>query len=166
MKNILPSLVCGFAAAVLTTIPGLKEFGCCFVIPLAGGFSLYLDLKLNNSFFPIQIKKAMWFGFLTGIFAAIFSTSFDVLITAITRTNDFVETLPQSRQIILDMNLGDLAEESLKLMKGVADEIKRSGFSLFYSVIILFSNLIVDTIFAILGAFIAKIFLNKKAGVL
>lgn len=164
MKNILPALVCGFAAAVLTTIPGLKEFGCCLVIPLAGGFSLFLDLKMNNSLLPLGLRKAVWFGFLTGIFAGFFSTSFDILITAITRTNDFVETLPQSRQIIQDMNLGNLAEESLKLMKGVANEIKQSGFSLFYSVIILFSNLIVDTIFAILGAVIAKIFFNKKAG--
>ena len=84
-------------------------------------------------------------------------------MTAITRTNDFIETLPQSEQIIRDMNLGDLAEESLKLMKGVANEIKQTGFSVFYSVIILFSNLIIDIIFAILGAVIAKIFLNKKA---
>ncbi|MBK6915513.1 MAG: DUF4199 domain-containing protein [Ignavibacteriales bacterium] len=163
MKNILPSFVCGFAAAVLTTIPGLKEFGCCFVIPLAGGFSLFLDLKINNSSLPIQVKKAIWFGFLTGIFAALFSTGFDILLTAISRTNDFVETLPQSEQIIQDMNLGDLAEESLNLMKGVANEIKQTGFSVFYSVIILFSNLIIDIIFAILGAVIAKIFLNKKA---
>lgn len=163
MKNILPSFVCGFAASVLTTIPGLKEFGCCLVIPLAGGFTLFLDLKMNNSSLPIQVKKAIWFGFLTGIFAALFSTSLDIFITAITRTNDFIETLPQSEQIIQDMNLGNLAEESLKLMKGVANEIKRTGFSVFYSVIILFSNLIIDVIFAILGAVMAKIFLNKKA---
>ncbi|HMU43815.1 MAG TPA: hypothetical protein PKA80_10970 [Ignavibacteriaceae bacterium] len=164
MKNILPSFVCGFAAAVLTTIPGLKEFGCCFVIPLAGGFSLFLDLKINNSTFPIEVKKAIWFGFLTGLFAALFSTSLDIFMTALTRTNDFIETLPQSEQIIHDMNLGNLAEESLKLMKGVANEIKQTGFSVFYSVIILFSNLIIDIIFAILGTIIAKIFLNNKAG--
>lgn len=162
MKRFFPSIVCGFSAAVLTTIPGLKEFGCCLVIPLAGGFSLFLDLKMNNSLLPFQTKKVIWFGFMTGLFAALFATSFEILITFITRTNDFIETLPQSEQVIRDMNLGNIVEESLRMMKGVVAEIKQTGFSFFYAVIILFSNLIVDIIFAIIGATIAKIFLNKR----
>lgn len=162
LKNTLPSIVFGFSAAVLITIPGLKELGCCLVIPLAGGFSLFLDLKMNNSVLPFQTKKAIWFGFLTGIFAALFSTSFDILITFITRTNDFIESLPQSEQVIREMNLGNLVDESLRMMKGVAKEIRQKGFSLFYSIIILFSNLIIDVIFAILGAVIAMLFFNKR----
>jgi len=162
-KRIMPTLVCGFGAAVLTTIPGVKNFGCCLIVPLAAILALMLDIRVNKTMLPIDIKSVVFFGILTGVFAALFSTFFDVLITFITRTNDFVETLPQTEMMIRQYKLGGLLDETLTILHHMVNQIKTTGFSFFYTFGILSSNLVIDIIFGFLGGLLGMSILNKRS---
>ncbi|WP_337865828.1 DUF4199 family protein [Ignavibacterium sp.] len=162
MKKYLPAFITGFAAAVLSIVPGIKSFSCCLIVPGAVILALILDQKVNKNFERIQIGKAVMFGFMTGIFATIFITAFDLLITFITKTNDFVEALPQSEALIKEFKFGPMAEQSLKLMKQMAKEIQRTGFSGLYLFILLISNFITNTIFGIIGGLVGMGLLNKR----
>lgn len=162
MKKVFPSLVSGFAASVLTTIPLLKSFACCLLVPGAAIFALFLDRKINNNFEKITIQKAMFFGFFTGLFATFFITSFDILITFITKSNDLVYSIPQTEVLMRQWNLGPLADESIKMIKQMAEEIRTTGFSLLYVVMIFISNFISNSIFGMLGGAIGMAVFNRR----
>ncbi len=164
-KSYLPSLVAGFGAAVLTTVPGVKEFGCCLIVPLATLTAMLLYKKTLSGENNISINTALLIGFLTGLFAALFSTFFDVVVTLFTRTNDFVETLPQTKEVLDSFNFGDAAKQTMDLMNGMARQITSTGFSLLYTIFILISNLIVDSIFGLLGGLLGRIIVNRRTPV-
>ncbi len=161
-QKLFPPLVSGFAAAVLTTVPGVKNMGCCLIVPLAAVLALFLDHKINKTQLPINFKTAVLFGILTGIFAAVFSTLFDVLITFITKSNDFVEALPQTEMLISQYKLGALLDQTMAIMHQMVHDIKTYGFSFLYTVGIFTSNLLINTIFGFLGGLIGMSFLNKR----
>jgi hypothetical protein len=162
LKKFLPALVCGFGASVITTVPGLRDLGCCLVVPLAAMFSIILYKRTDNSILKIEAVTAVGFGFATGIIAAFFASCFDVLITFITRSNEFVSSLPQTESMIKGMKLGPVVDESLKLLKKIASEITKTGFSPLYTVFIFITNMITFSIFGILGGLIGMLFVNKK----
>ena len=162
-KKYLPTLVCGFGAAVLSTVPGIKNFSCCLLVPAAAAISILLDKKITHSNEKVSISKSLGFGFLTGIFATIFITTFEMLITFFTKSNDFIEALPQTEMIMRQWNLGPLVDESLKLIKTVAKEIEKNGFSVVYLLMILSSNFIVNSIFGMIGGALGMSFANRKA---
>ncbi|MCK7524986.1 MAG: hypothetical protein MZV64_48975 [Ignavibacteriales bacterium] len=56
-KKYLPTLVCGFGAAVLSTVPGIKNFSCCLIVPAAAAISILLDKKINNSNEKVLFRK-------------------------------------------------------------------------------------------------------------
>jgi uncharacterized membrane protein len=161
-NKLLPSLVCGFGAAVLTTVPGVKNIACCMIVPLAAVISLNLDHKINHSEFPIKAGPAIFFGILTGVFAAIFSTFFDVLITYLAHTNDFIEALPQTEGFIKQYNLNGLLDQTMAIFKQMSSDITSYGFSVFYAFAMLVSNLFVDIIFGLFGGLVGMSFLNKR----
>lgn len=158
----LPSLVCGFSAAVISTIPGIKSIGCCLIVPAAAWFSLVLNHKINKALPPVTPQDAFFFGILTGVFAAIFSTGFDILITFIMHTNDFVQSLPQTETIVRQWNLGDIWNRTQLLLKKMSADIQSNGFSLLYTIAILFSNLIIDMVFGTIGGLLGMMIQNKK----
>lgn len=161
-NKLLPPLVCGFGAAVISTIPGIKSIGCCIVIPAAAWFALILEQRINRAEPPIDAKTALIFGLLTGIFAAFFSTAFDVLITLITHTNDFVESLPQTEIAMRNLNLGNIWDQTFALLKSMSQQIKATGFSVLYTIAILFSNLLIDAVFGVIGGLLGMTIQNKK----
>ncbi|MFN3872427.1 MAG: DUF4199 domain-containing protein [Ignavibacterium sp.] len=162
MKKYLPTFIAGFAAAVLSIVPGIKSFSCCLIVPGATILALILDQKVNKNSERIAIGKAVMFGLLTGLFATLFITALDVLITFISKTNDFIEALPQSESLIRELNFGPMAEESLKLMKQMAKQIQRTGFSPLYIFILFTSNIITNTIFGVIGGLVGMGLLNKR----
>lgn len=164
MNRILPMLITGFAAAVLSVVPILKAFSFCLILPFAVVIALLLDQKANKNFEKIGFQKAIKFGFITGFFATFFFVSFDLIMTLITKTNDFVESLPQSEILINQMNLGDFAEEPLKIMHSISNEIRLNGFSPLYTFMIFISNLIINSIFGIIGGLIGMGIINKRLG--
>lgn len=161
-KAYLPSLVTGFGAAVLTTVPGVREFGCCLIVPLAVFTALLLFRKTMNGDLNISVKTSIYIGFLTGMFAALFSTFFDIIVTYFTHSNDFVKALPQTQEVLDSFKLGELAKQTADLMKNMGDQITSTGFSLLYSLLILMSNLIVDSIFGLLGGVLGRIIVNRR----
>jgi hypothetical protein len=160
-----PSLVCGFSAAVISTIPGVKSIGCCLIIPVAAWLSLVLNEKINKARPPVSTVNALFFGLLTGLFAAIFSTGFDIIMTLIMHTNDFVQTLPQTESVVKAWNLGQLWNETSSLLHRMSTEIQNNGFSLIYTISILFSNLIIDSIFGIIGGLIGMSIQNRRKAI-
>ena len=162
-NKFLPPLVCGFGASVLTTVPGVKNFGCCLIVPLAAVISINLDHKINKSEFPIKAGRAIFFGIMTGIIAAFFSTFFDVLVTYLARTNDFIDALPQTEAFIKQYKLDTLLEQTMAIFKKMSADITSRGFSLFYAFAMLVSNLFVNTIFGIFGGLMGMSFFNKRS---
>ncbi len=161
-KNLFPTLVAGFGAAVLTTVPGIKNFACCLIVPMAVIVALYLDVRINKSILPVTVKTALAFGFFTALFTTIFSTFFDVLITFITHTNDFIEALPQTESMVRQYHLGELLGQTMAVLKQMSNQIKINGFSLLYTFGMLFSNFVIDTIFGLLGGLLGMTFINKR----
>ena len=161
-KRIFPSLVCGFGAAVLVTVPGIKSLGCCLIVPFAVVLSLILDHRINKVPPPVTIKKAVFFGFLTGIFTTLFATFFEVIVTYFTKTNEFIQVLPQIEGTINQYNLTSIFKDTITLYHQMALQITTNGFSLLYTIMIFFSYGIIYTIFGILGGFIGMVILNKR----
>lgn len=165
MKKYLPSLVSGFGASVLSTIPPLKGFSCCcLLVPAAAVVALMLDQRINKNVEKITLKKALLFGFMTGLFAALFITSFDLLITFFTKENEIIQNLPQTEQMMREWNLGPLVNDSIEMIKQMEIEIQTTGFSMLYSVMILFSNLIGNIILGLLGGALGLAILNRRTG--
>ena len=162
-SKYLPALVYGFAAAVLMIIPEIKNFGCCLILPVAAAFSLFLNKKINKVSGDITTQDAFFYGIFTGLFSAIFLTVFDLLITYFAKTNDLVESLPVSKTMLRDLNLGPIMENAITMMENMAKDIQQNGFSAFYSVMIFISNLVINTIFGMLGGLIGMKYLNKKS---
>ena len=162
-NKYLPSLVCGFGAAVLTTVPGVKNFACCLIVPLAAVISINLDHKINRSEFPIKAGRAIFFGIMTGVFASLFSTFFDVLTTYLAHTNDFIDALPQTEAFIKQYKLDALLEQTMILFRQMSKDITSTGFSVFYAFAMLFSNLCIDIIFGLFGGLMGMSFFNKRA---
>ena len=163
-RKLLPPLAAGFAASVLSTVPGLKNASCCLIIPLASVFALFLYSKMNNITEKFRTGEAVYLGFMTGIFGALFTTFFEIVITYVARSNEFIEILPQTEAAMRELNLGPMLDTSLELLRQMAKEIKATGFSAIYSIGMLFSNLLMYSIFGMLGGILGTIILNRRTG--
>jgi hypothetical protein len=161
-KKYLPTLICGFAAAVLATVPGIKNFSCCLLVPGAAVFSIFLDKKVSQSDQKVNLGKALGFGFLTGVFATIFITLFEMLLTYFAKTNDFVQSLPQSELLLRQWNLGPIFNDSIDLMKSMAKQIEKTGFSVLYLLLIFFSNFLINSIFGMIGGALGMSLVNRR----
>jgi hypothetical protein len=161
-KKYFPSLVCGFGAAVLTTVPGIKSFGFCLLVPAAAVLSLFLYQKVTGNPDDIDSGTAITFGIFTGLFAAVFATFFDVLITFFTHTNDFVQTLPQSAALAKSV-LGSVVDNMMKTFNKMSSDIQTKGFSLLYTVAVFVGNGVMYLIFGMLGGLLGKSFINKRS---
>ncbi len=162
-KKYLSSLVCGFGSAVISIIPGFSTFACCLIVPIASAISVNLFKKSNPGMLKIQTGTGVFLGLFTGLIAAVFTSSFEIIITYITKSNDFVLALPQTENLIKDMNLGSTADESIKLMKQMVIELKTTGFSALYTIFITLSNLILYSVFGMLGGLFGAAIINRRS---
>lgn len=161
-KKYLSALVCGFGAAVLTTIPGVQTIACCLLVPIASVISIFLYKKSQPDLLKIQTGTGILLGLLTAVFAALFASGFEIIITYITRTSDLVTSMPQAEKVVKDMNLGPAAEESMEILKKMVSEIQSKGFSFLYAFLITTTNLITYSIFGMLGGLIGTAVINKR----
>jgi hypothetical protein len=162
MNKYLPAVVCGFAAAVLTTIPGIRNFGCCLLVPAAAIFSVIIHQKLLKSTLPIETSEAIVFGLFTGLTAALFASCFDILLTYISHSNDFVESLSQAENMWKSFGSNEIIKETFVLMNRMASNIKVSGFSTYYTILIFFSNAISYSLFGMIGGIFGRIVVKRK----
>lgn len=163
VKNIMPALVSGFGASVLTTIPGINSFGCCLLAPLAGGIAVFLHHKLNKIQPPISGKTGSLMGLSTGVFIALFAVLFETIITLIFKSNDFVEALPQMEITIKELGNMPIFDSAIALYKQMAEEIRTTGFSATYTFSLFFSYIIMYGVFGLIGGLLGMIFVNKRA---
>jgi len=161
-NKYLPSIVTGFGAAVLSTIPGIKNLNCCLIIPAAAFLSIYLYNKSTGNDSPIKLNKALSYGLLTGLIAALFSSLFDILITYITHSNDLVVGLEQTQEMMQELKLGTLIDASMEILRTMVKEIEVTGFSALYTVMITISNFFIFSIFGMLGGLLGMAVLNKR----
>lgn len=161
-KKYLPALVCGFGASVLTIIPGLESFACCLVVPVAAAISIGLFKKSHPEVLRIDTRTGVLLGLYTGLFAAIFASCLEIILTFITKSNDLVLAIPQMEAVINELNLGPEAEASIKIIKQMVAETQLTGFSLLYSVLITFSNLLTYSIFGMLGGTLGVLIIRKR----
>ncbi|MBU2491406.1 MAG: hypothetical protein KJ571_02200 [Bacteroidetes bacterium] len=164
MKKYLSSFVVGFGAGVLQVVPVAKSFACCIIIPLAAYFALMLDQKANKNINVIMpVSRALIIGLLTGIYAALFGSFFDILITFITKNNDIIAVFPEFQKMITNFPISEgLQKEVLNLYSSVIDQIKDVGFSALYTLSILFNNLIINLIFGLIGGVVGVQIINSR----
>ncbi len=163
MKKYLPSFVCGFGAGVLQVVPVAKTFTCCLIVPAAAFLAIYLEKKASNDEAVIDLKKGAIIGLITGLFAAVFGSFFDLFITFITKNNDMVSAFTDFQNMILNFPLDEnLKTEILDLMANVVDEIKTTGFSALYAFSVIINNIVINPIFGIVGGLIGVKVLESK----
>lgn len=164
MKKYLSALVVGFGAGVLQVVPVAKSFACCIIIPLAAYFALMLDQRANNNGNQIMpISKAVIIGLLTGVYAALFGSFFDVFITFITKNNDIIAVFPEFQKMLQNFPITDeLRNEVLNLYSSVISQIKDTGFSSLYTLSILINNLIINSIFGLIGGVVGVQVINAR----
>jgi len=61
-----------------------------------------------------------------------------------------------------EWNLGPMVNDSLKLMKNMAKQIERTGFSFLYLVMIFFSNFLINSLFGMIGGLLGMNLANRK----
>ncbi len=163
MKKYLSALVVGFGAGVIQVVPVAKSFSCCLILPVAAFLALQLEQKSKGDYSQISFGKAATISLLTGFWAAIFGTFFDVFITFITHNNDIVAAYGELQNFLSTLPLtSDVKQEVAKLFSGIVTEITETGFSFLYTFSALINNLILDTIFAFIGGIIGMRILNSR----
>lgn len=165
MKKYLSSLVCGFGAGVIQVVPIAKSFTCCLIVPAAAVLAIILDRKANNTPLTekIPMQKGLLIGLIAGLYAALFGSTFELLITFITKSNDIIATLPELQKMIAEFPLSqEFTKEISELFYLMADEIKETGFSVIYTVSVLFNNFLSSTIFGLIGGLIGTQVLNSR----
>ncbi len=163
MKKYLSSFVCGFGAGVLQIVPVAKSLSCCLLLPAASFLAISLDRKANNLTGRIQIKKALMIGLMTGIYAAIFGSVLDLVITLITKNNDLIAAFPELQRMVNSFPLNEsLKNEVLSLFQKVREEILAYGFSWLYTFSVLVNNFVVNTLFGSIGGLIGAQIINSR----
>lgn len=163
MKKYLSSLVCGFGAGVLQIVPFLRSFSCCLIIPVAAFLSLLLNQRATKSREKITAKKAIIFGIVTGLYAALFGSCFEIFITFITKHNDIINTFPELQRMIDNFPVTpDIKNEVLKLLRDVRQDILSRGFSVLYTISVIINNLIINSVFGAAGGLAGSQIINSR----
>ncbi|NOX65234.1 MAG: DUF4199 family protein [Chlorobi bacterium] len=163
MKKYLSPLIVGFGAGVLSIVPVAKSFGCCLIIPVAAFIALLLEQKANNDYSKIEIKQGLLFGLLTGLYAALFGTILDFFITFITKNNDIVATYSELQKVINQFPISEnLKDNVMNILGNVVESIRTSGISLIYTFSVLVNNLVLNSVFGMLGGIIGAQILNSR----
>ncbi len=163
MKKYISAFVAGFGAGVLQVVPIAKSFACCLIIPAAAFIALSLDQKASKNYEPISFSKAATFGLLTGLWAALFGTVFDIFITLITKNNDIIAAFGQIQSMLGNFPVSEgLKQEVSTMLNLVVEQIKSTGFSFLYTFSVLINNLVVDVIFGFVGGVIGMQILNAR----
>lgn len=163
MRNkFLPSLVTGFAAGVLLSVPVVKTIGFFIIVPLAVHFALKLEISMNKGELPVRIPRALLFGVMTALWASLFASAFDTLITFFTHNNDLVAAQYEIEKTFRQMNLGPIADYALEILRGAIHDIKTYGFSAVYTFSLLISNIFYNLLFGMAGSLISRIIINRS----
>ena len=122
-----------------------------------------LDQRATKSREKISAKKALMFGIVTGLYAALFGSFFELFITLVTKHNDIISTFPELQRMIEGFPVTpEIKTEVLNLFQNVREEILTKGFSLLYTFSVLMNNFIVNTIFGAVGGLVGAQIINNR----
>lgn len=155
-------MVAAYAGAVLITVPVLKNFGCCLIVPGAVGGAMFFYKKLNPLTDNFSVKDALRFSLLTGVLIAVTRSIIDIFLTFIFNSNDLTLALPEMEKLLRQLAEGNTSDEAIRMLRSIADEIEATGFSFLYTIFSLTGNLIMDIIFSIPGGLLARNLLNRR----
>lgn len=161
-RKFLSALICGFVAAVPTSIQMLQGLACCLLVPVASGFAIFIYKKSQPGVSRISTGTGILIGFLTAIVATFFASGLDIIITYITKSSEIITALPQAEKLVRDLNLGNAADESLAIFRQIIEEIQTKGFSLSYTFLITVTNFITYSVSGILGGIVGTAIINKR----
>jgi hypothetical protein len=163
VKKYISTIVCGFGAGVLQVVPLIKSFSCCLIIPTAAFLALTLDMRAANSKEKIKMSKGFLFGLLTGVFAAAFGSFFEILITFITKQNDIIASFPQLQTMLQGFPVDpQIKNDVINIFESVRKELATYGFSWFYTITLLISNFLVNSVFGAVGGLIGAQIINSR----
>ncbi len=132
-------------------------------MPIAAFLSLILDQKANHTVGKILTKKAIILGLTTGLFAAIFGSTFEIFITFVTRQNDIIASFPDLQRMLDTFPITEeIKQEVLHLFQNVRTEILATGFSWIYTFSILVNNFIINLIFGAIGGLVGAQIINSR----
>ena len=104
------------------------------ILPLAAFISLLLDQRATKIFEKIPMKKALLFGLYTGLFAALFGSVLEIVITLITKHNDVIASFTDLQRIVQNLPLSEeIKKEVLNIFQSVREDILKNGFSILYT---------------------------------
>lgn len=163
MKKYFPPLVAGFAAGVFLIVPVIKNLSCCVIIPFASYLALFLEMKSQSVIFEIKVSRGALIGLLTGLTAAFFATSFDVLITFITKSNDIILAFNNLPLVMENFPFDDsIKQQIVDIFETIVNDIKTFGFSPVYAASMLVNNLFFGIVFGTIGGMISVPILNSR----
>lgn len=109
------------------------------------------------------MKKAVTFGLITGLYAALFGSLFDIIITLITKQNEIVAMFPEMQKMITNFPLDqEIKKQVIEWFGKIRNDILSYGFSPFYTFSVILNNIIIDPIFGIIGGMIGAKIINRK----
>lgn len=165
MKKHLPAIVSGFGAGVLSIVPLAKGLTCCIIVPVAAYIALILDRKSTHDTGRISASRGFIIGVMTGVFAAVFGSAFDILITYITRSNDIVASFPEFQKMINDFPVSEaIRAEIIRMFQNLRNDIVTNGFSFLYTFSVLINNFVVNTLFGAIGGLAGAQIINNRVG--
>ena len=86
-----------------------------------------------------------------------------MFITFITKNNDIIAVFPEFQKMLQNFPITDeLRNEILNLYSSVISQIKDTGFSSLYALSILFNNLIINSIFGLIGGVVGVQVINAR----
>lgn len=163
MKKYISAFICGFGAGVLQIVPVAKTFACCLIIPAAAFIAIYLDQKSKGFPGKVLTSKGAIIGLITGLYAALFGSVFDLLITFITRDNELIVAFGELQKMVNSFPLStEMKEQLIDMFGSVIQEIKDYGFSAIYTFSVIFGNLIVNSIAGLVGGLIGVQIFNSR----
>ncbi len=164
MKKNLSAFVVGFGAGVIQVVPVAKSFSCCLILPVAAVLALSLDRKASGDYSPITFNRAAVVSILTGLWAALFGTFFDLFITFVTHNNDIVGAYGELQKLVSSFPFQEALKQQVSaLLNQVVVQIKDTGFSWLYAFSALINNLILDILFAFIGGVVGMRILNSRS---
>ncbi len=162
LKKYYAPLIVGLAAGVLGIVPLVKVLSCCLIVPLASFFSLLLDEKANGITGKTEISKGVIFGLLTGLTAAFFTYSLDLLITFIVKSNDLVAAMATLPEMLENYPVDQAQkQEIMRLFEGISTDISENGFSVFYAVVYFVYYFLLYPMLGMVGGIISTLVRNS-----
>lgn len=159
-NKLLPVLFGAFVITFISVFPLLNFINvfCCAGIMIGGYAGVHMYNKECQKYNQeLTNKDSIFIGILAGIFSGVLVSVFTVLTTMFSDINPMTEITDLMNQFGFPSN-----PEADKLMNSLSDEFDKHGFSPTLAVVTFVINMVVNPLFAMLGALISFTIIRKR----